>query len=433
MRKFTFLFIMLILLLFSFSYAALEVNSPNIALIDASNGRVLFERDAFIKTYPASTTKIMTAILTLENCKLDEGVLASENAINLVPSGGSTARIVAGETHTVEDLLKALLVASANEAANILAEHVAGDIDSFVDMMNKKAIEIGCKNTHFVNPNGLHDDNHYSCAYDIALMYKYAYTKLPTFKNFSSLTSFRLPTTSLYPEDDRTFKTSNKLLLTTKSNDGHLYFYEYCDGGKTGYTSQAKNCLVASATKSNVSLICCILGATQSQDNLSYRFQDAINLFDYGFERVTRRIIIPSGDTVATIPVENSKNSNDILEIGTMYELIANVDSDFSKEEAISSITYSGDFEAPINEGDILGNATYTIYDETFTIPLVAKNSIEKRPAFTFLDFLSGLIIWSLRILIILIILAIIRKITNKNSKKQHLARVKRYNQRFRR
>ncbi len=436
MKKFFFVLFILILTIQSIAFAELDVKSPFIALIDASNGRVIYERDGYIKTYPASTTKIMTAILTFENANLTDIVTASENAINSVPSGGSTASIVAGEKLSVEDLLKATLIVSGNEAANILAEHVSGSIEAFVEKMNKRALELGCKNTHFVNPNGLHDEDHYSCAYDICLMYQYAYNNFPKFKEIVSSLSLRLPETEAYPKDDRVFKNSNKLLLTTKSNDGHLYYYEYCTGGKTGYTSQAKNCLVSSAKKDDITLIACVLGATQSEENLSYRFQDSINLYDYGFGKIVKTEVVHSGDVVKTMMLENAKDPEELLEIVTSKDVIANIDIDFDRSNLQVDFELSGDIMAPIEAGQVLGKATYTVYNEKYPVPLVAKNSIEEKPKFTILDFLSGFIVWGLRVVVVLIIIEIILRIIGKNSKKgknQRIMRVKKYNQRFRR
>ena len=295
MKKFLFCFITisLILIINSFCFG-LEVNSPYAVLIDASNGRVLFEKDAYTKAIPASTTKIMTAILTLEKASLNEGAIASKNAINLVPSGGSHANIQAGESFTIEDLLKALLLVSGNDAANILAEHVGGSIEEFVKMMNEKASEIGCRNTHFTNPSGLDDDNHYSCAYDLAIMYKYAYNTFPDFRRIIITKSFTLPTTDLYTKDDRRYINNNRLLNDLAGTDGFLYYYPDCTGGKVGYTSKAKNCLVASAEQNGINIISCVLGAEQAPDKSSYRYLDTKALFDYGFLRLKKATLASS-------------------------------------------------------------------------------------------------------------------------------------------
>ena len=148
----------------------LNIEAPSAILMDNDTGKILYEKSAYEKREPASTTKIMTAMLTLEHCKLDEVATVTSEAIKDVPSGYSSDLLKMGEELTVEDLLYALLVKSSNEAANVLAIHIAGSVESFATMMNTKANQLGCKNTHFVNPNGVHDEDHYTTAYDLAIM-----------------------------------------------------------------------------------------------------------------------------------------------------------------------------------------------------------------------------------------------------------------------
>jgi len=197
MKKLLISLLFILILLPSINYAFMEINCPNAVLIDASNGRVLYEKEAYSQAFPASTTKIMTALLALEKTSLEEPVKASATAINSVPSDGSSAYIQVGETFAVEDLLKCLLLVSGNDAANVLAEHIGGSIGNFVTMMNEKAKEIGCKGTHFVNANGLDDDNHYTTAYDLSIMYMYAYNNYPDFERILKLSSFSLPATDI--------------------------------------------------------------------------------------------------------------------------------------------------------------------------------------------------------------------------------------------
>ena len=152
----------------------IEIGSSAGILIENKTGRILYEKDAYTKYYPASTTKVMTALLTLENVSdLNKVATVSYNSVFTVPAGYSTDLLKVGEELTIENLLYALLVKSSNEAANVLAEFISGNIESFATMMNTRAIELGCQNTHFVNPNGIHNENHYSTAYDLYLMASY--------------------------------------------------------------------------------------------------------------------------------------------------------------------------------------------------------------------------------------------------------------------
>ena len=284
-----------------------NLSSEAVLLMEASTGKVIYENNGYEKKYPASTTKIMTAILAIEHCNLNETATASEFAINSVPSGYSTANIQIGETLSVKDLLYALMLQSANESAVILAEHVSGSQEAFANLMNKKAKEIGCKNTHFVNPNGIHDENHYTTAYDLALIAQYA-MKNQTFRDIVKTTSFTLPATTSYPSESRTYANTNNLIIYDARNRPDNYYYKYATGIKTGYTSAAKNCLVASAEKNGIEYISVVLGASITYENtgsVSHRYVDTIALFDYAFDNFSFRKLKAANNLIKTIKIEN--------------------------------------------------------------------------------------------------------------------------------
>lgn len=249
--------ILILILIIAFSKTVYATNEPTIysegaVLIEASTGNVLYEKNSNEKLYPASTTKILTAIIALEKCSLDESATASKTAIYTIPSGYAIADIQVGEKYTIEDLIKVMLVHSANEAANVIAEHIAGSTEEFAKLMNEKAKEIGCENSNFVNSNGIQNENHYSTAYDMALIAKYC-MKNEKFREIISLEKCELPSTEIHSEP-RVFKNSNSLM-----DKSDKYYYEYCIGGKTGYTKEAKNCLVAISKKDNMELISVVL------------------------------------------------------------------------------------------------------------------------------------------------------------------------------
>ena len=189
----------------------ITTNSPSVILMDSKTGKILYSKNAFEQRYPASTTKIMTAILALENCKLTDVATVSHDAIFNVPVGYSHASLQEGEMLTIEQLLNVLLIPSANDAAFVLAEHIAGSVDNFSEMMNNKAKEIGCLNTHFVNPNGIHNDDHYSTAYDLALIGKYA-MQFNDIMRIAMVNQYTLPKTNKYDREDRIFNTTNGLV-----------------------------------------------------------------------------------------------------------------------------------------------------------------------------------------------------------------------------
>ena len=219
-------FIILLFLFFSFGspWATIStdarvpiIESGAAILIEKNTGKVLFEKNSNKIMYPASTTKVMTAILVLENCKLSETAIVSPTALNTIPNGYVTANIQIGEELTIKDLLYALMVKSANDAAVVLAEHVSGSVENFSILMNKKAKELGCTNTNFVNPNGIHNENHISTAQDLATITKYCMQN-EIFRKIVTTTSYTLPATNKYPVADRTFSNTNSLIMVNNNN-----------------------------------------------------------------------------------------------------------------------------------------------------------------------------------------------------------------------
>ena len=225
--------IMILPILNNISFASeLNIDSEAALIVEASTGKILYEKNSKEVRYPASTTKVMTALLTLENCELTDTATVSHNALQLVPSGYAIANLQEGEILSIEDLLYALLVKSANEAANVLAEHISGSIEEFSNMMNNRAKELGCENTHFVNPNGVHNEDHYSTAYDLFLIAQEA-MKNETFRKMVATPSYTLPATNKYSSADRVLSNTNALIHVNNSNRADNYYYEDAIGIKT--------------------------------------------------------------------------------------------------------------------------------------------------------------------------------------------------------
>lgn len=248
-----------------------DVISESVILIDADTGAVLYDKNSHAKSYPASTTKILTGLLVLENCSMDEVVTFSREAAESVSYGDASLGTRTGEQYTVEQALYGLLLHSANEIAYGLAEHVSGSLNAFVQLMNRRAKELGAVNTHFSNASGLHDSNHYTTAYDIAMIARACYNNT-TFVNIdSTYTTYVIPPTN---------KTSSKRYVRHRHDmlKNRKYYYEYCKGGKTGYTDDAGNTLVTFAEKNGTRLICVCYKSTQEG-----RYTDTRALFDWGF------------------------------------------------------------------------------------------------------------------------------------------------------
>ena len=245
------------------------IGAQGAILLEANTGVILYAKNIDERLYPASTTKLMTCLLAAENSKIDEMVTFSNNAVFSIEPGTSNIGIDAGEAMPMEECLYGILSASANEVANAVAEHVAGSLDDFADMMNERAKELGCKNTHFVNAHGLHDDNHYTSAYDLALIAK-AFFQNEFLSKVGNTASHHFEATDTQPDD---FIHRNKHQLIT----GEIP-YKGIKGGKTGFTSISRQTLVTCAEQDGMKLICVIM-----KEESPEQFNDTVKLFDYGF------------------------------------------------------------------------------------------------------------------------------------------------------
>ena len=383
-KKISIFFILIICFSFSHCFGVgITVQSQSAILIHADTGKILYEKNSNIPMYPASTTKIMTAILTLENTNLNDIATVSSSALNYIPSGYSTANLQVGEQFTIEQLLHVLLIPSANDAANVLAEHVGGSIIEFSDMMNKKAVEIGCKNTNFVNPSGIHSNSQYSTVYDLALIGQYA-MKNPTFKAIVAKTTCSLPPTNIYPLDNRHFNTTN-LLLRESSSSSNSYYYPYAIGIKTGFTTPAGNCLVAKSSHNGLNFIVCILGGRKDNSGNDQRFSDAINLFNYAYNNYLIKEIHPENSVVDIIEVKNATQDTKYLNLLVKDNISVFISNKDLGKNILPEITLRENLKAPIEQGETVGHIKYVIEDITYESDLIAQNSVEKETIFSIL------------------------------------------------
>ena len=272
-------------------------------VMDADSGAVLFGQNIHVQKAPASITKILTALVVIENSSLDDTVTFSHDAVYNVEDGsGNKNAIEEGDTLSVRDCLYLLLMRSSNQAANALAEHVGGSRDGFVKMMNEKTAELGCENSHFANPSGLNDDTQLTSVYDMALIASAAY-KNDTLLTISKDKSYRLPATKNNP-DGVTIQPEHKLLITTDTESPN--YYPYAVAGKTGYTSIAGQTLVTYAIKDDRRQIAVTMKSTQAT-----HYQDTIALLDFGFLRF-KNVNISENETAYTSgdqPVQIGDNS----------------------------------------------------------------------------------------------------------------------------
>ncbi|HBT48007.1 MAG TPA: D-alanyl-D-alanine carboxypeptidase [Peptococcaceae bacterium] len=325
--------------------------------MDALTGQVLWSKDPHKRLPQASTTKITTAILALERGNLNDLVRTSKKAAEV---GEASIYLGEGETLTLEELLYALLLRSANDAAVAIAEHIAGSEEEFVKLMNAKAREIGAENTHYANPHGLSAPDHYSSAYDLALIARYALQN-PKFKEIVATKETIIP----WPGKpwDRLLVNNNQLLWG-------YYAYPGADGVKTGYTREAGQVLVASATRDGHQLIAVVM-------NSPNRYDETRRLLDYGFEHFTHRVLMGRGERVAMAPV--SRGLGEAVPAVTASPVVVAVPKGAPLEWQQDIQIWPG-LAAPLKRGDKVGAVVFKWEDHKVTVDLVAGEDMREQP-----------------------------------------------------
>lgn len=317
-----------------------DIASEAAVIMDADTGQILYAKNPYERMYPASITKILTTLVALENGDLNSVLTMSENAVYGIESDSNHIGLSVGEQITLEQALYAVMLVSANEAAWGVAEHISGSLEEFCDLMNQKAKDLGCINTNFVNANGLHDDNHYTCAYDMALITQAAMAN-EKLVEIASSTFYEIPPTNMYDEPRELYQ-GNKMI-----REGTEYYYEYCVGGKTGYTQAAQGTLVCWAQKDDTTLIATTFLVSSNADN----YLDSTKLFEHYFNNYTRVTPLENYEFNAEelTSAENHLNSYYACEnLGTM-QLDTNLDvelmlkNDIDISSLTTEITYTTD------------------------------------------------------------------------------------------
>lgn len=420
-----------------------RISAQAAILMDANTGVILYAKNIDEKLYPASTTKILTCLLAIENGNLDDMVEFSREAVFSVPKGGSNMGMDEGESITLEECLYGILVASANEVSNAVAEHIGGSIDDFVSMMNEKAEALGCKNSHFANANGLFDENHYTTAYDLATIAR-AFFQNELLSKISNTVRYHFEPSQTQPDD---FYTRTKHQLV----NGEIA-YEGIVGGKTGYVDQSRQTLVTCAEQNGMKMICVVL-----KEESPNQFTDTVELFNYGFQNFQ---VLNISENEEKFNIENSNffqadndifgNSKPLLSIDTdSYVIVPNM-ADFSDLDfSINYDAAQGNHVAEIDynyNGTYVGNAyvnlteysesTYDFdTDEYNTTDISVEKADISSPSAqedgTIFINIKNLLIWTLVIGAVTICIFIARAmIVNKNNSRRRKNRVERKNHR---
>ena len=408
------------------TFEKINVDAKAALLVDADTGQVLLDQNANQQLYPASITKCMTTLLVLKaidqgKLSLNQTITASQSAIDMLTSDSSSVGTKVGEQLTVEQLLYCVMVASANEACYILAEAVSGSVDAFVAEMNAEAKRLGCKNTNYVNPCGLHDPDHYTSAWDIYLVTKEA-MKHSLFMTLASTTTYKIPATNM--SEARTLHTTNFLLDNWRKTG---YRYSYAKGIKTGHTSDAGYCLASYAEKGKRSLISVVLGAERIEKNgedIYKSFSETKRLFEWGFSSFNRTKILDHAALVEEVPVTLSRKTN-YVSVHPAADVEVLLPSNVKVEDLEQKIQLDAEsVQAPITEGQKLGTITISDKDGTVytTSALLASNEVPASTLLTILYklkvFFSNPIVKIVSVLLAAALLLLIVKVIRRRPKR---------------
>lgn len=400
--------------------------SKAVYLLNLDTDIAVYEKNSNERLFPASTTKIMTYIVTVENVKDIKNtkvVVEKEILDRLTGTGSSLSGLeqFVGQAVTVYDLLNCLMIKSGNDAALLLADFVGnGSVQSFVDMMNEKAKKLECKNTHFVNPHGLHDEDHYTTAEDLAKITKYAQT-LPEFNEISNTVSTYL---SVDAEKQYPLITTNYLIDEKRGGD---YYYPYAKGIKTGTTDEAGYCLVSTASNSGYTYLCVVLGAPSidamgNEIEENGAMKDTAAMYDWAFKNLQLKSVIDEQTPVCEIPIELAWNQDTVQLIPQgSFSTILPADIENSSIDIVTDVPDS--LTAPVIEGNVIGTATVSYANQELTkVNLIAGETVERSKILFFLDTAKKILRskWMiLAITIVVVLFAIYAVVTAIYNKKR--------------
>ena len=383
------LILLLSLVMSMFAPAALALEVPQLngqaaVLVDLDAGRVLYGYNMDAERAPASLTKVMTVLLALEavdsgRVSLDEMIVAQDDCLEGLEDDSSTSGIAPGVVISMKDLLYCALLQSANEACNIIGRYIGGSISGFVDQMNRKAEQLGCQHTHFVNTNGLPAENHYSSAYDQYLIFAEA-MKHPLFMEISNAASYSADCTAV--NNGEPIGNSNALInITSIYSNGGRYLYEGASGGKTGYTRAAGYCLISTAQRNGVRLLAVAMGCDgqlNAQVDDYYNFVDSRTLYDWGFNNFSYRTLLSANEVVERQDVELAEGDAMAM-LRPQEELRALMPNEVTDDDIRRDvILYNDTLRAPIGAGTVLGEVRVYVGSSLYgTSRLVNSSAIE--------------------------------------------------------
>lgn len=400
-----------------------NLNCKSINLVNIDTGMPVYQKDPDLKVEPASTTKIMTYTIAVQNCKDLNGTMVTvtqDITDRLAGTESSLANIKNGETLSMYELLNCMMLPSGNDAAMVIANYIGGSggIDAFVSMMNDKAAELGCENTHFVNPCGLHDSNHYTTAND---MYKIALNamNLPSFMEITSQTKHVIPQTNV--QKTRTLISTNKMMMQSEPK----YYCKYVKGLKTGWHDQAGHCIVTSASKDGCNYICVAMGAPDKDEKGKEldngAMLDSKNLYEWVFSNFSLRKISAQSQAVKEVNLELAWNKDKIVLIPDKDLTLLLPKNAKNTDITYENIKAKDTLYAPVKTGDIKGTADIVCEGKTLgTINLTPREDVNRNIFITIIYIIHYLLtsIWFWLVVIILICLTKVLKTKARNKRR---------------
>ena len=348
----------------------LTLTAESAILIDATTGKILYEKNSRTKQYPASITKLMTILLALEHGSLEDEITFSHDAVFSIEPGSAHIAIQEGEILTLEQVLYGIMLRSANECANAAAEYVDGSMEKFAEHMTARAKELGCENTNFVNANGLFDENHYTTAYDMALIAQ-ELLKNETYRSMMSNTYYLIPPTNKQPEE-RPLHGQHQML-----NENSLYYYEPAEGGKTGYTVEAQNTLVTYAKQGDTELIAVVLKCNGAQ-----HYVDTKTLFEYGFANYQTVKAFSAADLTQNVAItetyKDKTTTLDTIAVAPASDVYVTIPKNATIENITKAVDCQESASVPVAVGDKLGIVVLSLNGEALaTVDLTAQKEVK--------------------------------------------------------
>lgn len=348
----------------------LTLTAESAILMDATTGKILYEKNSRTKQYPASITKLMTLLLALEHGSLEDEITFSHDAVFSIEPGSAHIAIQEGEILTLEQVLYGIMLRSANECANAAAEYVDGSMEKFAEHMTARAKELGCENTNFVNANGLFDENHYTTAYDMALIAQ-ELLKNETYRSMMSNTYYLIPPTNKQPEE-RPLHGQHQML-----NENSLYYYEPAEGGKTGYTVEAQNTLVTYAKQGDTELIAVVLKCNGAQ-----HYVDTKTLFEYGFANYQTVKAFSAADLTQNVAItetyKDKTTTLDTIAVAPASDVYVTIPKNSTIENITKAVDCPESASVPVAVGDKLGIVVLSLNGEALaTVDLTAQKEVK--------------------------------------------------------